>query len=100
MISRLIVNRCKFFHFRHIKPSFRGGWENSAVFLQKTEASPTALLVQSRAQQKSFLLLLEEKIRRAHIRKSKENFFVGWRVVARGGGAGQFSRSKRFAQSV
>jgi len=35
----------------------------------------------------SFLFLLEEKNRRAQIRKSEENFFVGWRVVASGGGA-------------
>ena len=60
---------------------------NSAVFLQKIEAKPAALLVQSRTQQKSFLFLLEEKIRRAQIRKSEENFFVGWRASARGGGA-------------
>ena len=60
---------------------------NSAVFLQKIEASPAALLVESRTQQKSFLFLLEEKIRRAQIRKSEENFFVGWRASARGGGA-------------
>ena len=40
----------------------------------------------SRATQKSFLFLLEEKIRRAQIRKSEENFFSGWRVVASGGG--------------
>src|SRR3989344_5123417 len=59
---------------------------NSAVFLQKIEASPAALLVQGRTQQKSFLFLLEEKIRRAHIRKSEENFFAGLRVVASGGG--------------
>jgi hypothetical protein len=56
------------------------------VFLQKIEASPAALLVQSRTQQKSFLFLLEEKIRRAQIRRSEENFFAGWRVVASGGG--------------
>ncbi|OGY50826.1 MAG: hypothetical protein A3J65_03780 [Candidatus Buchananbacteria bacterium RIFCSPHIGHO2_02_FULL_45_11b] len=60
---------------------------------------PAALLVKSRVPQKSFLFLLpariatqsvaggEEKIRRAHIGKSEENFFVGWRVSARGGGA-------------
>ena len=59
---------------------------NSAVFLQKIEAKPAALLVECRTQQKSFLFLLEEKIRRAQIRKSKENFFVGWRASARGGG--------------
>ena len=60
---------------------------NSALPLQKIEASPAACSVGSRSQQKSFLFLLEEKIRRAHIRKSEENFFVGWRARARGGGA-------------
>ena len=59
---------------------------NSAVFLQKIEAKPAALLVQSRTQQKSFLFLLEENIRRAHIKKCRENFFAGWRVSASGGG--------------
>ena len=59
---------------------------NSAVFLQKIEDKPAALLVESRTQQKSFLFLLGEKIRRAQIRKSEENFFAGWRVVASGGG--------------
>ncbi|HEY4480193.1 MAG TPA: hypothetical protein VJB58_01860 [Candidatus Paceibacterota bacterium] len=53
----------------------------------QNEASPATLLVESRTQQKSFLFLLEEKIRRAQIRKSEENFFAGWRVVASGGGA-------------
>ncbi|MBI2630778.1 hypothetical protein HYW73_00990 [Candidatus Nomurabacteria bacterium] len=59
---------------------------NSAVFLQKIEAKPAALLVQSRTQQKSFLFLLEEKIGRAQNQKCRENFFAGWRVVASGGG--------------
>src|SRR3989338_9167614 len=63
-----------------------GGGGNSAVFLQKIEAKPAALLVESRTQQKSFLFLLEEKIRCAQIRKSEENFFAGWRVPASGGG--------------
>jgi hypothetical protein len=45
------------------------------VFLQKTEASLAALLVQSRATQKNFLFLLEEKIGRAQM-KSRENFFA------------------------
>ena len=54
------------------------------------EASPAALLVQSRTQQKSFLFLLEEKIGRAHIRKSEENFFAGWRVPASGDGLASF----------
>jgi hypothetical protein len=55
------------------------------VFLRKIVAKPAALLVQSRTQQKSFLFLLEEKIGRAQ-KKSRENFFAGWRVVASGGG--------------
>ena len=38
---------------------------NSAIPLQKTEAKPAALFVESRTQQKSFLFLLEEKIRRS-----------------------------------
>ena len=59
---------------------------NSAVFLQKIEAKPAALLVQSRTQQKSFLFLLREKIWRAQNQKRRENFFAGWRVVASGGG--------------
>ncbi len=63
---------------------FKGGI--SAVFLQKIEASPAALLVESRSQQKSFLFLLEEKIGRAQNQKSRESFFAGWRVVASGGG--------------
>jgi len=67
---------------------------NSAVFLQKIEVSPAALLIQSRTQQKSFLFLLEEKIWRARNKKCRENFFAGWRVVASGGGAVQSFRSK------
>ena len=59
---------------------------DSDVLMQKIEAKPAALLVQSRTQQKSFLFLLEEKIRRAQIRKSEENFFAGWRAIASGGG--------------
>ncbi|MBI3685521.1 hypothetical protein HY250_03910 [Candidatus Azambacteria bacterium] len=59
---------------------------NSAVFLQKIEAKPAALLVESRTQQKSFLFLLEENIARAQNQKCRENFFAGWRVVASGGG--------------
>jgi len=58
--------------------------------------SPAALLVQSRTQQKSFLFLLEEKIRRAQIKKCRENFFAGWRASASGGGAERQFRSKKF----
>ena len=66
------------------------GGGNSAVFLQKIEASPAACIVRGRTQQKSFLSLLEEKILRAQNQKSRENFFAGWRVVASGGGAASF----------
>ena len=57
---------------------------NSAA--PEPKRSPAALLVQSRSQQKSFLFLLEEKIGRAQ-KKSRENFFAGWRALASGGGA-------------
>src|SRR3972149_2657095 len=60
---------------------------NSAVFLQKIEANPVALLGQSRTQQKNFLFLLEEKIRRTQNQKRRENFFAGWRVATSSGGA-------------
>jgi len=51
---------------------------NSAVFLQRIEAKPAALLVESRSQQKSFLFLLEEKIRRAQNQKCEQNFSLVW----------------------
>ena len=41
---------------------------------------PRRLLVQSRAPKKSFVFLLEEKIQRAQIRKSEQNFSLGWRA--------------------
>ena len=63
--------------------SLRG--KNSAS--PEPKRSPAALLVESRTQQKSFLFLLEEKIGRAQIRKSEENFIAGWRALASGGGA-------------
>jgi len=49
--------------------------------------SPAACSVRSRSQQKSFLFLLGEKIRRAQNQKRRENFFAGWRASASGGGA-------------
>jgi len=58
---------------------------NSAA--PEPKRSPAALLVQSRVPQKSFLFLLEEKIRRApclpagrQIKNCEENFFAGWRA--------------------
>jgi hypothetical protein len=57
--------------------------------------SPAACSVKSRSQQKSFLFLLKEKIWRAQ-KKSRENFFAGWRALASGGGANQLPfRSKK-----
>ena len=61
-----------------------GGWGEECRAVRA--CSPAALLVQSRTQQKSFLFLLGEKIRRAQNQKCRENFFAGWRVVASGGG--------------
>jgi len=66
---------------------------NSAA--PEPKQSPAALLGQSISRQKSFLFLLEEKIGRAQIRKSEENFFAGWRASASGGGAKRVS----FAQN-
>ena len=54
--------------------------------IQKAD-SPAVLLVKSRTPQNSFLFLLEEKNRRAQIKKCEENFFAGWRASASGGGA-------------
>jgi len=77
------------------------GGNSAAPERIKIAASPAALLVQSRATQKSFLFLLEEKIRRAQIRKSKENFFVGQcGFPARRRGGFLSSVQSRFAQSV
>ena len=45
----------------------------------KKRTAPPVLLVQSRTPQNSFLFLLEEKNRRAQIKKCEENFFAGWR---------------------
>ena len=63
-----------------------GGWGEGIFARPLPKRSPAALLVQSRGQQKSFLFLLEEKIGRGQ-KKSRENFFAGWRASASGGGA-------------
>ena len=60
---------------------------NSAVFLQKTEASPAALLVKARHHRKILFSLGERKIGRAQNEKSKEYFSVGYASGASGGGA-------------
>ena len=55
-----------------------GGNSATPERIQKAD-SPTVLLVKSRTPHKSFLFLLEEKNRRAQIKKCEENFFAGWR---------------------
>jgi len=65
---------------------------NSAVFLQKIEASPAALLVKAMHPRKILFSLREEKIRRAQNEKSKEYFYVVRRALASGGGAASFVR--------
>ena len=62
-----------------------GGNSATPERIQKAD-SPAVLLVKSRTPQKSFLFLLEEKNRRAQIKKCEENFFAGWRALASVGG--------------
>ena len=64
-----------------------GCGRNSAVFLQKIEASPAALLVKAKHHKKILFSLREKEIRRAQNEKSKEYFSVVRRVGASGGGA-------------
>ena len=62
---------------------------NSAA--PEPKRSPAALLVQSRTPKKSFVFLLEEKIRRAQNQKYEQNFSLVERALASGGGAEQVS---------
>jgi hypothetical protein len=55
-----------------------GGNSATPERIQKAD-SPAVLLIKSRTPHKSFLFLLEEKNRRAQIKKCEENFFAGWR---------------------
>jgi len=66
-----------------------GGFGGNSAMPERIqkEAAPAACSVRSRSQQKSFLFLLEEKIRRAQNQKCRENFFASWRALASGGGA-------------
>ena len=59
---------------------------NSAIPLQKIEASPATLQFIARHHRKILFSLREEKIGRAQIRKYKENFFVGRAGFRHGGG--------------
>jgi len=69
------------FPFRLRKGKAEGGFGGNSAFplRNQIEASPAVLLVKSRTPQNSFLFLLEEKNRRAQIKKCEENFFAGWR---------------------
>ena len=90
-VSFFIV-AAKIFRRRSEGAAEGGSGGNSAA---PERLSPAACSVRSRSQQKSFLFLLEEKIRRAQ-KKSRENFFAGWRALASGGGANQLPfRSKK-----
>jgi len=65
-----------------------GGWgEEFRHARAKDRGRPRRPVRQSRATQKSFLFLLEEKIGRAQIKKCEQNFSVMWRAIASGGGA-------------
>jgi len=63
---------------------------------RRINSAPVALLVQSRAPQKSFLFLLEKKSG-AQNKKCKENFFAGWRASASGGWAERQSSQSGFS---
>ncbi len=58
-----------------------GGFGGNSATPERNQIvdSPAVLLVKSRTPHKSFLFLLEEKNRRAQIKKCEENFFAGWR---------------------
>jgi len=66
-----------------------GGFGGNSAMPERIQkkAAPAACSVRSRSQPKSFLFLLEEKNRRAQIKKCEENFLAGWRALASGGGA-------------
>jgi len=72
---------------------------NSAIPLQKTEASPAALLVKAKHHRKILFSLGEKEIRGAQNEKSKEYFSVVRRVVASGGGAASFVRIRLIKSS-
>src|SRR3989344_2535989 len=73
---------------------------NSAIPLQKIEASPAALLFQARHHRKILFSLGERKIRRAQNEKSKEYFSVVWRVVTSGGGVASLVPFKEISRKV
>src|SRR3989344_4194285 len=58
-----------------------GGFGGNSATPERNQIvdSPAVLLAESRTPHKSFLFLLEEKNRRAQIKKCEENFFAGLR---------------------
>ena len=66
----------------------------------KDRGRPRRPARQSRATQKSFLFLLEEKIGRAQIQKCKENFFVGRAGLRHGSGAASLVSFKEGSRKV
>ena len=85
------------------RSSLRG--KNSAAPEPKSRScrinsAPAALLVQSRAQQKSFLFLLEGKIGRAQIKNAKKTFLRGGERQRAAAGRSVSFAQKRFAQSL
>ena len=74
-----------------------GGW-GEGIFARLPKRSPAALLVQSRAQQKSFLFLLEEKEIARQIKKCEENFFAEQRAKRAAAGRSVKVRSPDFRQ--
>ncbi|MEK7193924.1 MAG: hypothetical protein AAB651_01035, partial [Patescibacteria group bacterium] len=76
----------------------QGGNAEPSERTQK-EASPAALLGQSKAQQKSFLFLLEEKSGARKIKKAEKTFLLGGERQRAAAGrlplSGSFSRSKK-----
>jgi hypothetical protein len=69
------------FPFRLRKEKAEGGFGGNYAFSLRNQIadSHAVLLFKSRTTQKSFLFLLEEKNRRAQIKRCEENFFAGWR---------------------
>jgi hypothetical protein len=79
------------------------GGNSAAPERIKIAASPAALLVQSRATQKSFLFLLEEKIGARKSGKAKKTFLWGSAGFPHGGGAASlvgvlFKKCSNFVQ--
>ncbi len=76
------------------------GGNSAAPERNQTEASPAALLVPSRATQKSFLFLLEEKIGARKSGKAKKTFLWGSAGFPHGGGAASLVSFKESSSKV